>query len=68
MKQVFNECCDCATPGFPCLGSSCPNRNVERFFCDKCGAEGRLYEYDGKELCDECLLENFPVVEGSEIY
>jgi hypothetical protein len=40
---------------------------VERFYCDKCGEEATLYEYDGKELCAECLLEEIPVVEGSDI-
>lgn len=66
MREIVNECCGCATPGYPCRGDACLHRHVERFYCDKCGAEAKLYEYDGKELCEECLLENFLVVEGSE--
>jgi hypothetical protein len=68
MRKFVNECCGCASPGYPCEGGLCPRRSVEHFHCDKCGAEDELYEYDGKELCLECLLENFPVVEGSEIF
>lgn len=62
MKKVINECCDC---GLPCLGSSCPNRNVIRYYCDHCGNEDILYYYDNEELCEECLLKNFEVVEDS---
>ena len=67
MVVVENECCDCATGAYPCLGSSCPRRHVEHFYCDKCGYEDKLYEYDGKELCAECLLEAVPVVDGSGV-
>ena len=67
MREIVNECCHCATPGYPCRGSLCPLRSVEHFLCDKCGAETKLYEFDGKELCGECLLENFLVVEGSDV-
>ena len=67
MRIFVNECCDCATPGYPCMGSACPRRSVEHFLCDKCKTEAKLYEYDGKELCEECLLEEFPVIEGSDV-
>ena len=62
MVRYENDCVDC---GWPCVGSSCPNRNVPHYYCDKCGAEQKLYEFDGQELCAECLLEEIPVVEGS---
>ena len=65
MKKKENECVSC---GLPCLGNSCPNRNVVRFYCDRCGEEGKLYHYGSEELCGECLLEEFDVVEGSEWY
>lgn len=67
MRKFENECCGCATPGYPCLGVRCPRRRVEHFYCDKCESEAKLYEYDGKELCAECLLEEFSVVDGSDI-
>lgn len=63
MRKIENECVDC---GLPCLGNSCPNRNVVRFYCDRCTKETTLYNYYGEEICKECLLREFEVVEGSE--
>lgn len=60
MKKIENHCCDCAAPGYPCLGSICPNRNVGVHYCDKCGCElEEIYEVDGQELCEDCLKEMF---------
>lgn len=60
MTKYENHCCGCATPGYPCLGAECPNRNVEVFYCDVCGEEieGDVYD-DGDELCESCLLERY---------
>lgn len=63
MKKIENECVHC---GMYCWGSSCPNRNVVRFYCDRCGEETTLYHYDGEEICEECLLKEFEIVEGSD--
>lgn len=63
MIRYENECVSC---GLPCLGASCPYREVVRYYCDHCGSEEKLYRYDNKELCEECLLKNFEVIEGSE--
>lgn len=52
MRVKENECVDC---GLPCRGNSCPNRNVVRLYCDRCGQEAPLYEYDGEELCLDCI-------------
>lgn len=65
MKKITNDCCDCATPAYPCRGNACPLRNVEHYVCDECGEETTLYEYDGKQLCEYCLLEAVPVVKES---
>ena len=65
MKKIEDECVGCTSVGLPCLGIGCPNRNVVRFYCDECGNEEKLYCYDGEELCKDCLLEKFEVVEGS---
>ena len=60
MIKYENECCGCATENYPCLGSSCPNRSVKHLYCDKCGDDREeLYDYNGYELCEECLLDNF---------
>ena len=61
MKRIEDQCLGCAVPGYPCRGKSCPNRNVEVYYCDKCGEEieGDIYEADGEDLCEECLKEMF---------
>ena len=55
MKQIENECVGCRGIGLPCMGNSCPNMNVTRFYCDRCGEEEQLYNYDGEELCINCI-------------
>lgn len=65
LKRIENECVDC-DPALGCLGDSCPYKNVPRFYCDKCGYEETLYEYDGEELCLECIAKRLPIVEGSQ--
>lgn len=60
MLLYENHCCDCATPGYPCRGSSCPNRRVPVYYCDKCGAElNEVYEVGNEELCEDCLKDMF---------
>lgn len=61
MLRYENRCYDCAVPGYPCHGSSCPNRNVPVHYCDKCGDEidGDIYDVDGEELCEKCLKDMF---------
>lgn len=66
MKKIEDECLGCTDLGLSCMGVSCPNRNVIRYYCDRCGCEDKLYYYDDEELCEECLLKNFEVVEGSD--
>ena len=66
MQRIVNECVGCRELGLYCLGSTCPNRNVIHYYCDHCGKEEKLYHYDNEELCEECLLKNFEVVEGTD--
>lgn len=63
MKKIENECVDCKGSGLPCMGSGCPNRNVTRFYCDKCGNEETLYYFEGEELCIDCIIEQLEEVE-----
>lgn len=63
MKRLENECVCC---DLPCIGNACPYMNVPRFYCDKCDDETTLYEYEGQELCIDCIKELLDVVEGSE--
>lgn len=68
MKTTENECVGC---GQPCLGSICPHSYVERYYCDECGDECKLYKYDDEELCESCVtkrvISELEVVKGSDI-
>ncbi len=66
-----DECCSCAVPSYPCMGSACPNRNVPHYYCDGEGCEeefkpSELYDYDGDMLCKDCLAKKFRKVSESE--
>lgn len=65
MVQIVNECCDCATEGYPCLGSSCSRRHVKHYICDKCKEEFEpeaLYLIEDEHLCAECALNDYPTL------
>ena len=67
MIKYEDECTGCRESGMPCRGISCRNRCVKRLYCDECGEDSdRLYIYDGQQICHECLLGMFDVIEGSE--
>ena len=66
MKRIENDCCGCAVPAYPCMGNSCPKRNVAHYYCDECGREDVLRDTEFGELCESCLLNKFPIVEGSD--
>ena len=70
MTEITDECCDCATPAYPCMGESCPNRHVKHYICDDCKEEvDTLYEYDNsKQLCSECLIKRFEIVKEVKKY
>lgn len=59
MISYEDECVGCP-PEMGCLGDSCPNRNVKRFYCDWC-EEGfsptDLRYYNNKYICKDCYLE-----------
>lgn len=64
MVRFENQCCSCAVPAYPCLGSSCPNRNVPVLICDKCKDEvEELFWWDDTEQwCIDCIKENLEKV------
>ena len=55
MVQYEDRCVGCSSMGLPCYGNSCPNKNVPVHYCDECGDETQLYEFDGQELCIDCI-------------
>ena len=63
LQCIENECVDC---GLPCMYESCKYYRVIRFYCDSCNEEETLYEYDGEELCIECITKRLLIVEGSQ--
>lgn len=64
MVKYEDECCDCATDSYPCLGSDCPKIDVPHLYCDKCKEDVEdLWNVDGEELSEDCLKANFEKVE-----
>lgn len=58
---------DCVGCELYCIREACRYYSVYRFKCDYCGEEDvKLYKYDGCQICEECLLKEFEVVEGSD--
>lgn len=63
MITYTNECVGCP-PELRCMGTSCPNRNVKHYICDKCKCEvEELYDYEGEELCLECIEDSLIRIE-----
>ena len=63
MITYEDECVGCPTE-LGCMGSACPYRNVPHLYCDKCKHDvEKLYKYDGQEICEDCLLKEFEVIE-----
>lgn len=59
MKIKVNGCVDC---GLPCM-LFCPLRNDSwEYHCDECGDETKLYEYEGRELCADCVINSLEKV------
>lgn len=51
-RRYENQCVDCE---LPCLGNSCPFKNVPVDDCDGCDERGTAeYKIDGDDLCEEC--------------
>lgn len=66
MIRYENRCCDCSSPGYPCIGSLCSRRYVKIYECDCCKDEvnyGELYYFNGKELCISCIKKELEIVE-----
>lgn len=58
MIEKEDLCVGCPTCGY------CGRKNATVFYCDECGNNvSTLYEYEGRQLCSDCLLEAVPEVE-----
>lgn len=65
MIVVDSDCIGCPED-LGCVYEACPYYKVIRYYCDKCGCEDDLYEWDGDQLCAECILEQLNKVEYEE--
>lgn len=64
MIYYANDCVDC---GLPCIFESCPHYRVKHSKCEFCNKKDvKLYHYNGWEICEECLLKEFEIVEGTD--
>lgn len=62
MIRYENQCVGCP-PERGCTKPHCKYWNVPVWVCDKCGEEDTdLYDYEGQELCEYCLLQTVPKV------
>ena len=63
MRYEQNDCCDCAVPGYPCLGDSCSRRHAIYYKCDFCRTddliEDDIVEIDGYKICKECYEKEY---------
>ena len=58
MIAIENECVGC-----PIHCIDCGRKHVVHYYCDECGEEADLYNFDGQELCAECILSKFEKIE-----
>ena len=59
MVEIRNDCVGCEH----CV--HCGQDHSLYMVCDECGSEvDGLWEYEGEQLCEECLLEAVPKVEA----
>ena len=63
MTTYENQCAGC---GLPCLFEGCRHYRVPVLICDGCGEEkDALYEFDGGELCLDCVAKRLTRVDPS---
>lgn len=63
MIRVESGCVDC---GLPCLYNACPHYEHVVFECDSCGEEIKLYWFDDRQLCIDCIIEQLEEVKCDE--
>lgn len=66
MIRYENQCCDCATESYHCIGRGCKFLNVKIYICDCCKNEfdyGELFYFEDRQLCINCIKNNLEKVE-----
>lgn len=60
---------DCAGCQLPCLYEACPHYEVIVLYCDKCNCEVEdLWEFDGEQLCADCIFDSLDKVTLDDYY
>ena len=63
MVKYESECVGCNSIFHNCMGTMCPHFSVPVFYCDECGEEAEeLYEFDGEQLCINCIKDRLEKV------
>lgn len=62
MIKIENDCVGCP-PEMGCMGNSCKYRNVKHYYCDECDEETDIYDFDGEELCIDCIEKRLKKIE-----
>ena len=65
---LSDECCSCASGGYPCRGELCPLRHVPHLLCDDCSEETTLYYYEDEMLCLDCIINRLHEVDIREVH
>lgn len=64
--EIANDCVMC--PDYCRHCGRDKDYKIVHLTCDKCGEEFHtLYEYDGQELCEDCLLEEFELITEGDV-
>ena len=50
MIRIENDCVEC---GIHC--TNCGRKHTKHYYCDECGFEEELFEYEDKQLCIDCI-------------
>ncbi|WP_373266738.1 hypothetical protein [Hungatella hathewayi] len=59
----YEEQCVGCPPEMGCFGETCPYKKVKICECDNChDTFDILYNYNGQQLCSECVLKELDVV------
>lgn len=67
MIRYVNGCAECTRIVIgDCRNSPCDYREKPIYICDKCGSEDSELYYDenGDQLCADCILRKYELVEG----
>lgn len=52
MKRIKNDCVSC---DIPCI--DCGRKRTPHYYCDICREEETLYDFEGQELCMDCIQD-----------